>query len=78
MMADNGEVLSEQLKKMSRNMPKETQYSWIGKRTLSVVVPTEYMKGIGQFTVRVHLSDFVSHRGVNDVGFSDVTLPVVE
>lgn len=78
MMADNGEVLSEQLKKMSRNMPKEKQYSWIDKRTLSVVVPTEYMKGIGQFTVRVHLSDFVSQRGVNGVGFSDVTLPVVE
>lgn len=78
MVADNQEVLNANCKLMQERMTKEQIYVWRDKRTFEVVVPTEYLKGLGMFAIRLHLYDFQSERGVGGFGFAMVRLPVTE
>lgn len=78
MIGDNQEVFNANCKLMNERMTREQIYVWRDKRTLEVVVPTEYLKGLDMFAVRLHLSDFLSERGVSGVGFSMVRFPVTE
>lgn len=70
--SDNDDALIENLENCGY------AYSWVDGRTFLAAVPVECLTELGEFTVRLHLRDFVSQRGVHGSGFAQVTLPVVE